>query len=59
MACQRAQRPLAAYLVQGADGGGRVRDLIVDEEEQGVLGSQLDALADEKVELADGEVAGH
>ena len=36
-----------------------MRDLIVDEEEQGVLGSQLNALADEKIELAHGEVAWH
>ena len=54
---QQQQNGGITHLIKRADRGGRMRDLVVDEEEQSVLGAQQDALADEKVELADGEVA--
>ena len=38
-------------------GGGRRQDLI-DEDEDGLLGRQLDALADDVDELTDGEICG-
>ena len=47
------------YLVQGAHGGGGGGDHVVHEEEEGVLRPQADPLADEEVELADGEIRGN
>ena len=47
------------YLVEGSHGGGGGREGVVDEEEEGVLGPEADPLADEEVELADGEVGRH
>lgn len=45
-------------LVQRANGGrGRWND-IVDEEEEGVLGTQLDALTNQKVKLAHSQIRG-
>merc|ERR1712156_740787 len=46
-------------LVQGAHGGGGGGDHVVHEEEESVLRSQADPLADEEVELADGEIRGN
>jgi len=46
-------------VIDSSDGRACRRYLIVDEEEERVLGSQLDALADEEVKLAHGEVVGH
>ncbi len=44
-------------MVSHGDGGGR--DDVVDEEEERVLGTQLYSLADEEVELSDGQVGRH
>lgn len=46
-------------LVDGAHERGRGRQDLVDEDEDGLLGAQLDALADDVDELANGEVRGH
>ncbi len=46
-------------LVYGAHEGGRGRQDLVDENEDGLLGRQLDALADDVDELADGQVGRH
>lgn len=46
-------------LVDAAHEGGGGRQDLVDEDEDGLLGGQLDALADDVDELADGEVCGH
>jgi len=45
-------------LVYGAHQGGGGRQDLVDEDEDGLLGRQLDALADDVDELADGQVGG-
>ena len=45
-------------LVEAAHGGGGGGDGVVDEEEECVLGAQRDALADQEVELAHGQVGG-
>lgn len=46
-------------VVQRAHCGGGGRDDVVHKEEQGILGTQMDALADEEIELAYGQVGGH
>lgn len=46
-------------LVNAAHEGSRGRQNLVDEDEDGLLGRQLDALADHIDELADGEICGH
>lgn len=45
-------------LIDTAHKRGRGREDLVDEDEDGLLGRQLDALADDVDELADGEVGG-
>lgn len=45
-------------LVDAAHEGGSGRQDLVDEDEDGLLGGELDALADDVDELADGEVGG-
>lgn len=46
-------------LVNAAHEGSRGRQNLVDEDEDGLLGRQLDALADHIDELADGEICGY
>ena len=58
---KRHERPVhsevaASNLIQRSHGGTRRRNHVVDEEEEGVLGAQLNALSDEKVELANRQV---
>lgn len=50
---------VVVFLVQRSHGGRRGWDHVVDEEEEGIFGSQMDALPDEEVELAHGEVRRH
>lgn len=45
-----------AYLVQRAHRGAGGGNDVVDEEEQSVFRSQMNSLADQKIELADSEV---
>lgn len=46
-------------LVDGAHERGGRRQHLVDEDEDGLLGGKLDALADDIDELADGQVGRH
>lgn len=46
-------------LVDAAHEGSRGRQNLVDEDEDGLLGRQLDALSDHVDELADGEICGY
>ncbi len=46
------------YLVEGAHGGARGRDHIVDEEEKSVLRAKVDPFSNQKVELAHGQIGG-
>lgn len=46
-------------LVDGAHQGGGRREDLLDEDEDGLLGAELDALSDDVHELANGEVGGH
>lgn len=50
---------VAAYLVQGTHRGGCGRNDVANEKEERILGTQMDAFADQKVELADGQVGRH
>ena len=50
---------MSTYLVEGPHGSRGGRECVVDEEEERVLGPEADALPDEEVELADGEVGRH
>ncbi len=54
------QEPILVFvlLVDGAHQGRRRRQDLVDEDEDGLFRRQLDALADDIDELADGEVGG-
>lgn len=54
---QEAVLVLVLLVDGGHERGGRRQDL-VDEDEDGLLGRELDALADHVDELADGEVGG-
>jgi len=44
------------FLVEGSHGGAGWGNDVVDEEEECVLGSQMDPLSDEEVELSDGQI---
>jgi hypothetical protein len=46
-------------LVDARHQGGGGRQRLVDEDEDGLFGRELDALADDVDELADGQVCGH
>ena len=50
---------LHTHLVEGAHGCTRRRNDVVDEEEECVFGSKVNALANEEVELSDGQVGWH
>lgn len=50
---------ILVLLVNAAHEGSRGRQNLVDEDEDGLLGRQLDALADHIDELADGEICGY
>lgn len=54
--CKIAICKFFVYLVKIAHGGAGGWNHIVDEEEQSVFRTQVDTLANEKVELADGQV---
>jgi len=47
------------FLVERAHGRARRRNHVVHEEEQSILWPQMDSLADEEVELANGQIRGH
>ena len=47
------------YLIESAHRGAGRRNDVVDEEEEGVFRPQVDALADEEVELAHRQVGRH
>ncbi|GMR37017.1 hypothetical protein PMAYCL1PPCAC_07212 [Pristionchus mayeri] len=47
---------LVMYLVQLSHRRHRLRDDVVDEEEEGVLRTEMDSLPDEEVELSDSEI---
>ena len=44
--------PKIVYLIERTHGCARGRNNIVDEEEEGVLGTQMNSLADQEVELS-------
>lgn len=46
-------------LVNAAHEGGSGRQDLIDEDEDGLLGAELDALADNVDELSNGEIGGH
>lgn len=50
---------LVMFLVQGAHGSRCWWNDVVHKEEEGILGTQVDALANEEVELTDGQVGRH
>jgi hypothetical protein len=58
---QKVNAPILilVLLIDGTHQGGSGRQDLIDEDEDGLLGAQLDALADDVDELADGEVCGH
>jgi hypothetical protein len=47
------------YLIQSANSGGRGRYLIVNKKEERILGSQLYALAYEKIKLTHRQIVRH
>lgn len=49
---------LVMLLIESSHGGAGRGDDVVDKEEEGILGSEVDALADEEVELSDSEIRG-
>jgi len=46
------------FLVDAAHEGGRWGKHLVDEDEDGLLGGELDSLADDVDELTDGQIGG-
>lgn len=47
------------FLVERSHGRAGRRDYVIYEEEQRILGAKMDSLADQEVELTDGEVRGY
>lgn len=46
-------------LIQGAHGGRCWRNHVVHEEEERILRTEVDALPDQEVKLANGQIGGH
>lgn len=49
---------ILVFLVDAAHEGGRWGKHLVDEDEDGLLGGELDSLADDVDELTDGQIGG-
>lgn len=54
--CENLPILILVFLVDAAHEGGRWGKHLVDEDEDGLLGGELDALADDVDELTDGQI---